>query len=112
MRYILLFTFTLFIVTLSFRSPLPFDAKGVVTDASSGSPIAGVTVTLKGTPTATVTGSDGKFSLKINQQKALLVFAAVGYETTEKTVIDNGKEIPVALKPATQKLEEVVVTGS
>ena len=111
MRYILFFTLTLFVITLSFRSPLPFEVKGIVKDASNGRPIPGASVTLKGTNGATLTGSDGKFSIQMHQGKAVLVFAAVGYETFERKVVGDGKEIVISLKPATHKLEEVSVTG-
>lgn len=111
MRYLLLFSFALFIAILSFRSPLPFEAKGIVINASSGSSLAGVAITVKGTTIATTTGSDGKFSIKINKEKAILVFSAVGYENAEVSVTNNGKEISVGLKPATHTLDEVVVIG-
>jgi Ca-activated chloride channel family protein len=111
MRYILLFTFTLFVVLLSFRSPLTFEAKGIVVDASSGSPIAGVVITIKGTNIGTTTGNDGRFSIKINQDKAVLIISAVGYNNTEVSVPGNAKEISVRLKPSVHSLQEVSITG-
>ena len=110
MRYILLTCFALFIAILSFRSPQQFEVKGIVTDAA-GSPLAGVLIKVKGTSSQTVSGSDGKFSIKIRSEKAVLVFSTVGFENTEVAVSNNGKEITVRLAQASQNLQEVVVTG-
>jgi Ca-activated chloride channel family protein len=111
MRYLLLISLTLFIAVFSFRSPQQFEVKGIVINASAGSPLAGVAITVKGTTTGTTTGADGKFSIKINKDKAILVFSAVGYESSEVSVINDGKEISVKMRPSSQALQEVVVTG-
>lgn len=55
MRYLVLTCFTLLIAVLSFRSPEQFEVKGIVVSVSNGSPIAGVSVVLKGTNTITNT---------------------------------------------------------
>jgi Ca-activated chloride channel family protein len=111
MRYLLLVCFTLLVTVLAFRSPGQFEVKGIVTNASGGSPIAGVSVALKGTNTITATGTDGRFSIKINKEKGVLVFSAVGYENVERGVANDGKEIIVRMKASTSALQEVVVTA-
>lgn len=111
MRYLLLISFAIFIATLSFRSPNQFEVKGIVINASSGLPLAGVTITVKGTQIATVSGSDGKFSLRINSPRAVLVFFAPGFETTEANVTTSGAELSITLKQTKESLQEVVVSG-
>ena len=111
MRYIFLVCCTLFITVLAFRSPEQFEVKGIITDASAGSPIASVSIALKGTNTVTTSGADGRFSIKMGNQKGVLVFSAVGYETVTRSVAGDGKEIIVRMKPSTQALNEGVVTA-
>ncbi len=82
---------------------------GRITD-SSGVPLPGVTVVVKGTASGTITDSDGKYSLTSVPGSATLQFSFVGMET---------KEIPVAGKPVinvtmteeTVGIEEVVAVG-
>lgn len=111
MRNLLLFGFVLFISILSFRSPQQFNIAGTVTDATTGTTLQGVSVTVKGTNTATVTGKEGKFSITVISKTVTLVFSMVGYGTTEVKHTVNGKEISVALKPMSAPLQEVVVVG-
>lgn len=111
MRYILLTSFALIIAIFSFRSPQEFIVIGKVTDATGVSPIAGVTVSLKGTRVATITGNDGKFSLRVTKEKAILIFSMVGYDSAEEKISNDGKELAVRLKPISPQLQEVVVIG-
>jgi len=50
---------------------------GTVTDQAN-SPLPGVTVVVKGTTIGTVTGADGKFSLSVPDNSAMLVFSFIG----------------------------------
>lgn len=82
---------------------------GKVTDSKDGSPAAGVTVTVKGTTTATQTATDGSF--KINAPaNAVLVFTSVSFVTQEVSIA--GKvSIDVILVQSNQQLNEVVVVA-
>jgi len=85
------------------------DISGVVTD-EKGQPLPGVTVTVKGTTSGTVTNKDGAYSLLGVNDDAILVFSFVGYSSNEVAV--NGKsQINTSLSPADTKLSEVVVVG-
>ena len=53
---------------------------GRVTD-SSGMPLAGVTVTVKGSRSGTVTDQGGNYSLEIKQGDDFLQFGMVGFVT-------------------------------
>ncbi|RMG80777.1 MAG: TonB-dependent receptor [Bacteroidetes bacterium] len=83
---------------------------GTVTDAEDQLPLIGVTITVKGTTSGTATDLDGKYSIRVPDEKAVLVFSYTGY--TEKEVPVAGKtEINVSLEPAISDLNEVVVVG-
>ncbi|MFW5663735.1 MAG: YfbK domain-containing protein [bacterium] len=81
---------------------------GTVTDATDGQPLPGVSISLKGTSTATVTDLNGFYSITINGRNPVLVFSFIGMVTIETRA---GKEnrIDVAMTPDVLELEEVVV---
>ena len=82
---------------------------GKVTDSKDGSPAAGVTVTVKGTTTATQTATDGSF--KINAPaNAVLVFTSVSF-VTQQVSIAGKVSVDVSLVQGNQQLNEVVVIG-
>ncbi|MBS1951442.1 MAG: SusC/RagA family TonB-linked outer membrane protein [Cytophagales bacterium] len=82
---------------------------GVVKD-SNGDAVAGVTVQVKGTANGTVTDSDGKYSLSLDTDNALLVFSFIGYANQEIHV-GTQSIIDVTLKEDTKHLQEIVVVG-
>ncbi|MEN6454377.1 MAG: TonB-dependent receptor [Prolixibacteraceae bacterium] len=82
---------------------------GAVKDAA-GMPLPGITVSIKGTSTGTITESDGSFSLAGIPNDAILVFSFVGMRSQEVPV--NGKSlIIVSMEEETIGLEEVVAIG-
>ncbi|MBO9727298.1 MAG: TonB-dependent receptor [Chitinophaga sp.] len=83
--------------------------KGKVTDAQDGSPLPGVSVSVKGAKTGAVSGVDGTFSIQVDNA-ASLVFSFVGYEQKEEK-IGNRQSITVALNNSNKILNEVIVTG-
>lgn len=83
---------------------------GKVTDEKQGAPLAGVSVTVKGTTVGTVTGADGSYRLVIPSNGKTLVFSFVNYESTEVT-IGNRSSVSVGLSTTEKNLQEVVVTG-
>ena len=60
---------------------------GNVTD-ESGAPIPGVSVTVKGTTTGTVTNPDGEFSLTVPENE-VLSFSFIGMKTVEMPITSN-----------------------
>lgn len=58
---------------------------GKVTNKSTGQPIAGATVSVKGTTSATATGNDGTFSINAPANGTLVV-TSIGFETIEQAV--------------------------
>lgn len=82
---------------------------GVVLGEDDNSPLKDVTVSVKGTNTATKTNQVGYFSLKA-QKNQVLVFSYVDYVRTEVVVGDNN-QVNVKLVQAQKQLGEVVVTA-
>jgi hypothetical protein len=80
---------------------------GRVTDARDGSPLAGVTVTVKNTNNSTSTGNDGTFSIAASSNSTL-VFSYVGFQTLERLASASSN---VSLTQGDNALTEVVVVG-
>jgi len=82
---------------------------GRVTGAD-GKPLAGATVAIQGSNTATQTDADGNYSLSVPTGK-VIVFRSVGY--ADKTMlIRQGQSIfDISLNDANNELEEVIVTA-
>ncbi|MBW6480633.1 MAG: TonB-dependent receptor [Bacteroidales bacterium] len=82
---------------------------GKVTD-SSGLPLPGVTVVVKGTTQGTVTNADGNYTLTNIPDDATLVFSFVGMRTQEM-VVGNHTRIDARMEEETIGLDEVVAIG-
>ena len=82
---------------------------GKVVD-SSGAPLTGVTVVIKGTTTGIITDSDGNYSLSNVPPAATLVFSFVGMKTQE-VAITGKTTINVTLDNDAVGIEEVVAIG-
>lgn len=83
--------------------------KGKVTDKSSGQPLAGVTIQVKGSNAGTSTDNNGNYSIEV-PDNAVLIISSVGYDNVEIPV--NGKTIiNISLQSSTTGLNEVVVVG-
>jgi len=81
--------------------------EGKVVD-SSGQPIVGVTVTVKGTSKSTTTNSQGEFSIEVPNENATILFSSLGY--VKKEVLANATKL-VTMEAADDEIEEVVVVG-
>ncbi len=83
---------------------------GTVTD-ENGAPLPGVNVALKGMVYAgTITDGNGKYSIEVSDENAVLAFSFVGYVTQEVAVL-NKQVINVQLVPTIEQLDQVVVIG-
>lgn len=81
---------------------------GIVTDKEGGVP--GVNILEKGTLNGTVCDIDGKYTLKVSGEDAVLVFSYVGYTTVEQAV-GSRRVINVQIQEDSQLISEVVVTA-
>lgn len=82
---------------------------GKVTD-SSGTPLPGVTVIVRGTTTGTVTDVQGSYRLTSVPDNAILVFSFIGMKMQELAVAGK-QQINVVLEEETIGIEEVVAVG-
>ncbi|HVZ57346.1 MAG TPA: SusC/RagA family TonB-linked outer membrane protein [Chitinophagaceae bacterium] len=88
-------------------SPVPATVKGKVTNAN-GDPLAGATVSVRGTSRAAITDDQGLFTLESVEKGAILVISSVGYETTEKKWLGQDLLL-IVLNQKVASLQEVVV---
>lgn len=82
--------------------------KGVVVDKSTGEPIIGANVVVKGTTNGVITDFDGNYTLDA-PVGSILVISYIGYQSIEVKAVAGVQQI--RLDEDTQALEEVVVVG-
>jgi TonB-dependent SusC/RagA subfamily outer membrane receptor len=91
----------------SFREPAIVG--GTVRDAA-GNLMPGVSVRVKGTGTVVQTDNNGRYSIKVPDQNAILEFTFVGFKKVEQKV-GNRTIIDVVFKENTADLEEVTIVN-
>lgn len=84
--------------------------KGRITSASDGTPLPGVTVSVQGRNTATLSNESGEYSLDIPGSSATLVFTQVGM-ATKQVVVRAGGVYDVSLDDDMTELDQLVVVG-
>ena len=96
-------------VTVSSLAAQPAaEVRGTVTDGDSGRPLAGVSVRLSGSATATTTDAKGAYAIRAASASAVLEFSCGGY-LARKVPTQGRTQVDVALKPAPR--ETGVVKG-
>ncbi|MDG2349767.1 MAG: carboxypeptidase-like regulatory domain-containing protein, partial [Flavobacteriaceae bacterium] len=83
---------------------------GTITEASTGNPLPGANVVVKGTSNGTTTDFDGNFNINVNNFPATLVVSSVGY-TSEEVGVDSAQSVNVSLQDGVA-LSEIVLIGS
>jgi len=83
---------------------------GTVMDGEFGGGLPGANVIVKGTTTGTSTDIDGKYSIKVPDENAILVFSSIGFASQSIKVGDK-KIIDLTLKKDVKQIEEVVKVG-
>jgi len=81
---------------------------GVVKE-TTGEPIIGVSVFVKGTTTGTITGANGAYSLQVTPKAKTLVFSYIGMKKQEVEI--TGNVLNVTLESDSRELNELVVVG-
>lgn len=85
---------------------------GTVSNKSTGEPLAGATISVKGTRTSTQTDATGHFTIAVPKSGSVLVFTYTGMKLVEFTVTDAKQAITIQLEEsATSTLTDVVVVG-
>lgn len=85
------------------------EIKGKITN-EKGEPLAGATITEKGTSNFTTAKDDGTFKIVVGNATSILVISYVNYETTE-IVVSNQTIINIKLAQANSALSDFVVVG-
>ena len=89
-------------------------AQGVVIKGkiiqSTGEPLPGVTIIVKGTTVGALSQADGTYMVTIPSGGTILAFSSIGYESQE-IAISGRTVIDVALKESSLLLSEIVITG-
>lgn len=86
-----------------------YNLKGKVID-DKGNPVPFAVISDKNSNTKVGTDADGKFTFKNSDSVAATTIAAVGYASSDEK-LRSGREETIVLKPSSQELSEVVVTG-
>ncbi|HEU4554519.1 MAG TPA: carboxypeptidase-like regulatory domain-containing protein, partial [Chitinophaga sp.] len=86
---------------------------GAVTNKTSGEKMAGVTVSVKGSLSGTISGANGNFKLTTSHSLPLtLVFSYVGFKSEEVQVQNASQDINVQLESTEVLGQEIVVAAS
>ena len=91
------------------REMIQLTVSGKVTD-ENGSPLPGATVLEKGTINGAVTDADGRYSLTVSDENAILSFSFVGYKR-EEIPLQGRTQVDVSMLPDLTSLQEIVVVG-
>ncbi len=105
---ILLLLFSTFQVS-AHAFPPPHEVRGRVVNPE-GNPLPGVSVLIAGTKKGSTTNSDGRFSITVSNDNAVLEFSSVGL-ASQTVNVGNQTEINVTMERTTAGLDEVVVVG-
>ena len=85
---------------------------GRITNKINGEPLAGATVSIKGTTASTITDAKGNFSIMVPKKGSILVISYTGMNSIEYVVSDNTTGVEVLLEEsAATTLTDVVVVG-
>ncbi|MCI2228211.1 SusC/RagA family TonB-linked outer membrane protein [Polaribacter sp. MSW13] len=84
--------------------------KGIVKEKSSGDPLPGVSVVVKGTNNGSETDFNGNFTIEKVKTGDILVFRYLGYANKEVAITSNYNLI-VELEESSEQLDEIVVVG-
>ncbi len=83
---------------------------GRIVNSKDGSGVAGVTINVKGTKTATQTNTDGRYNIVVPANASTLVISSVGFASQQVGI--NGKNsVDVSLVESTSRLNDVVVVA-
>ncbi|MBO9730994.1 MAG: TonB-dependent receptor [Chitinophaga sp.] len=103
----------LFSLTQVISAQTSTSISGIVHEKGNGRVLPGVTVSIKGATSGTITGSSGTFTLKTTHAFPLtLVFSYVGYKTEEQQINAATDNVSVELSTTEILGQEVVVAAS
>jgi TonB-dependent starch-binding outer membrane protein SusC len=84
---------------------------GAITSSEGNQPLAGATVTVKGTRNSVVTNDQGNFSITVPANATALVISNTGFIPSEVSITGDRSTVDVQLIAEVKALEDVVVIG-
>lgn len=96
------------IIPIFFANAQTRKITGKITSSEDGTPLSGVSITIKGTRAGTTSDAKGEFSMNVNPGTNL-VLSYIGFEDKEVPVGNNN--LALQLTPSNSKLNTVVVIG-
>ncbi len=97
-------------LNLSFQQKVV--VSGTILLASDNLPLPGATILEKGSSmNATMSDKDGKFTLTVSGEQAVLTISFVGMKTKEVQITNDKIPLVIALEEDLFNLEEVIITG-
>ena len=89
-----------------------FTVSGRVTNKLTREPLAGATITVKGSSASTITGPQGNFSINVPKKGSTLVVSYAGMNDAEYTTGNNNTAVEILLEESTATtLSDVIVVG-
>ncbi|HMI66992.1 MAG TPA: TonB-dependent receptor [Cyclobacteriaceae bacterium] len=111
--YLLKFIPIAFLMVTGFTVLGQTTISGTAKDKGTGEALAGVNIVVKGSVTGTITGTDGKFNLKVNQSPPFtLSVSFIGFKTQELQITDATTALDISMEEQTLLGQEVVVSAS
>jgi TonB-linked SusC/RagA family outer membrane protein len=83
---------------------------GVITSADARQPVEGATIAVKGTKITTLSNQQGRFTISVNSDKAVLVITHTGFVPVELEV-GNKSSVEASLVAEVKSLDDVVIIG-
>ncbi|MFN5325260.1 MAG: TonB-dependent receptor [Bacteroidota bacterium] len=88
--------------------------KGKVTDSQTGISLPGVTISIAGTTSGTVTDIEGMYNLEVPMGESVIEVRFVGYKTISNKInvlVNNSPTVNIRLEPESKLLDVVVVSA-
>src|SRR5882672_2272675 len=112
-RYLFIFLPIAFLLVGSVTALAQSVVSGTLKDGGTGETLAGVNIVVKGRITGTISDTEGKFNLKVNQAPPYtLSFSFIGFKTQEVEVKDATATIDITMEEQNLLGQEVVVSAS
>ena len=83
---------------------------GIITDSKDGTPVPGISVTIKGTNKGAITSPDGTFTLSGTRSQETLEVSGIGF-LTQTIKAQAGRLVEIGLAKDAGNLSEVIVTA-
>ena len=98
---------------INFSLKAQHNIKGIVSDADTNEPLAGVNVYLENKSHGTISDINGRFSIDIsNPLPVTLVFSIVGFQTQTFTIENSSTQLKIHLKEQAYLGDEIIVSAS